>query len=123
MTKEAALRKFFSGFGLRAYPSTAVPDEAELPYLSYTVATDNYYGESVSLTVQIWDYTTQESPLNAKVREISKAISPGGINLFCDGGYIKLTRGSPWCNNSIGEGDNKVKMRQLNVEAKFYTND
>ena len=39
MTKEAVLKQFFSGFGIAAYPSTAVPNDVVFPYLTYEVIT------------------------------------------------------------------------------------
>lgn len=34
MTATEALYKFFSGFGLPAYPDTAVPQDTVMPYLT-----------------------------------------------------------------------------------------
>lgn len=121
MTKEAALKSFFSGFGISAYPSTAVPDDVIFPYLTYEVITSAFDGEPVGLTVNLWYFTTQEGPPNAKARELSEAIGPGGKTLPCDGGYIWLKRGAPWCQSLTDETSKNIKRRYINVTAEYLT--
>jgi len=121
MTKEAALKQFFNGFGMSAYPSTAVPNDVQFPYLTYDVITSAFQEESVGLTVNLWDFTTQEGPLNAKARELSEAIGRGGKLLPCDGGYIWLKRGSPWCQSLSDETSPTIKRRYINVTAEYLT--
>ena len=125
MTKVAALHKFFSGFGIPAYTATSVPGDVVFPYLTYTPITSAWDGESVSLTVNLWYYTTSEAIPNAKAQELSDAIGMGGILLPCDGGAIWLKRGSPWCQNiqeaSGDQIDNNIKRRYINVTADFFT--
>lgn len=54
MTKAAALYQFFSGFDMPAYASTAVPEDAVLPYLTYDLITSAWEGGEVGLTVNLW---------------------------------------------------------------------
>ncbi len=73
MTKDEALYRFFSGFGIPAYPDTAVLNEngepdVVLPYLTYTPVFDAWGGEPVSLTVNLWYRTESEAVPNAKAR-------------------------------------------------------
>ena len=121
MTKEAALKSFFSGFGISAYPSTAVPDDVIFPYLTYEVITSAFDGEPVGVTVNLWYFTTQEGPPNAKARELSAAISLGGKVLPCDGGYIWRKRGAPWCQSLTDETSKNIKRRYINVTAEYLT--
>lgn len=121
MTKEAALKQFFSGFGIAAYPSTAVPNDVVFPYLTYEVITSAFDDGETGLTVNLWYFTTQESLPNAKARELSEAIGRGGIVLPCDGGYIRLIRGTPWCQSLSDETDRNIKRRYINVTARYYT--
>lgn len=121
MTKEAVLKQFFSGFGISAYPSTAVPDDVQFPYLTYDVITSAFQEEPVSLTVNLWYFTTQEGVPNAKARELSEAIGRGGKLLPCDGGYIWLKRGSPWCQSLTDETSPNIKRRYINVTAEYLT--
>lgn len=121
MTKEAALKQFFSGFGITAYPSTAVPKDVVFPYLTYEVITSAWGGEPVGLTVNLWYFTTDEAKPNAKARELSEAIGLGGVLLKCDEGYIWLKRGSPWCQSLTDETDSNIKRRYINVTAEYMT--
>ncbi len=121
MTKAAALYSFFSGFGMTAYPSTSVPDDVTFPYLTYEVITSAWGGGETGLTVNLWFYTESEAEPNAKAEEISKAIGAGGKVLPCDGGYIWLKRGSPWCQSLTDDTSPSIKRRYINISAEYLT--
>ena len=123
MTKEAALYQFFSSFGLEAYAETAVPEDAVFPYLTYQAAPSAFEEGEVSLTVNLWYHTEGEAAPNQKAREISKVIGQGGVVLLCDGGYIWLKRGSPFCQNLSDQTDRGIKRRYINVTAEYLTQD
>lgn len=121
MTKAAALHQFFSSFGMTAYTSTSVPDDVIFPYLTYELITSAWEGGEVGLTVNLWFRTTSEAVPNAKAEELSEAIGRGGVNVPCDGGYIKILRGSPWCQSLNDDTDQNIKRRYINVTARYYT--
>ncbi len=118
MTKGAALQQFFAGF-LPAYATNAVPDDVVFPYLTYSAVFDAFDGQPVSLTVNLWYYTTSEALPNAKAQEISDALGIGGKVLPIDGGYIWLRRGSPFCQPLADETDRNIKRRYMNITAEF----
>ena len=120
MTKEAALQAFFEQF-LPSYAASAVPEDVEFPYLTYELITSAWEEGEVGLTVNLWYYTTSEATPNAKAREISQAIGPGGVQIPCDGGSIWLTRGAPWCQSLTDSTDTQIKRRYLNVTANYNT--
>lgn len=121
MTKGAALQTFFNGFSVPAYPVSSVPEKAEMPYLTYTPVFDAWGGYPVSLTVNLWYLTEGEAEPSAKAQEISDALGTGGITLPCDGGYIWLTRGSPWCQSLTDSTNASIKRRYLNITAEYLT--
>jgi hypothetical protein len=121
MTKAAALYQFFSGFGIAAYASTAVPDDVTFPYLTYEVITSAWEGGEVGLTVNLWYYTESEATPNAKAQELSEALGIGGKLLKCDGGYIWLKRGSPWCQSLTDDTSPTIKRRYINISAEYLT--
>lgn len=144
MTKEAALFKFFSSLpklaynednggyveaddeddaALPAYVNTAVPDDASLPYLTYTVLTGAFGEPACSLTVNIWCRTTDEAEPNAYARELGKLIPRGGVLVHCDGGGMRIYRGSPWCQSLADDTDRTIKRRYFNVSVEFITED
>lgn len=119
MTKGAALHSFFNSFGISGHPATSVPEDQELPYLTYTPVFD-FWGASVSLTVNLWYRTTDDAVPNEKAQEIAKSIG-GGKYLLCDGGAILLTRGSPWCQSLTDNTDASIKRRYINITAEYLT--
>ena len=119
MTKTAAIQQFFSGF-LPAYPVSAVPDKHEDNYLTYDLRVGAFDAGEMSMTVNMWFYTTSEEEPNAMAQKLSEAIGQGGKMLPCDGGYVWLKRGSPWCQ-SLSDGD--YKRRYINVSVEYLTAD
>lgn len=122
MTKEAALFQFFNQF-LPAYPSSSVPDDVTFPYLTYTPVVDSWSGGEVSITVNLWFYTELEAEPNRKADELSKGIGYGGTMLPCDGGFVWLKRGSPWCQSLQDDTAPTIKRRYINVTAEYLTKD
>ncbi len=121
MTKAAALYQFFSSFGMTAYTSTSVPEDAVFPYLTYELIISAWEAGEVGLTVNLWFYTESEKIPNTKADEISRAIGLGGKILPCDGGYIWLKRGSPWCQSLSDETSPTIKRRYINITAEYLT--
>ena len=119
ITKQAALFNFFNSFGIPAYPKTAIPDDVQMPYITYDVVVDSF-GEDVSLSADIWYKTDSEKMPNKKAQEIADKVTMGGISVPCDGGLIWIKRGSPWCQ-SVTDTDNTVKRRYLNFDVEYLT--
>ena len=132
MTKGEALHSFFNSFGMRGYTANSVPayddlvaagviesGQSQFPYLTYTPVFDSW-GNPVSLTVNLWYRTTDDSIPNAKAQEIAEVIGTGKYVPF-DGGAILISRGSPWCQSLTDATDEKVQRRYLNVTAEFLT--
>lgn len=124
MTKAAALQQFWSGFGLDAYEESAVPtgdDSPEMPYITYSVATDSFSGGGVMLSASLWYRSTSWVQINAKAEEISAEIGMGGKVIRCDGGCIWLRRGTPFAQNMGDPDDDTIRRKYINVEAEFLT--
>lgn len=121
MTPEAALHSFFSGFGLPAYAATSVPDDAELPYLTYELSTGAFGDAESPVYASIWYRTTSEAVPNAKAREVSEAIGMGGVMLPCDGGAVWLKRSAPFSQSMADDTDSGIKRRYLLMTAEFET--
>lgn len=125
MTPEAAIYQFLSGFGMPAYAEASVPDQSApewqgFPYLTYQLVIGEWMEGEVNMPVNLYDRTTSEKTLNAKVREMSSAIGRGGITLSCDGGMLWVKKGSPWAQAMNIEGeDEMVKRRYININIEF----
>ena len=122
MTKEQALHAFFNSFGIAGYRNTSVPDDAILPYLTYTCPVSSILEDPVSITVHTYHYTESEAIPDAKAEEIRQAIGIGGVVLNCDGGAVWLKWGAPWCQSLVDETDETIKRRYINITAEFLTN-
>ncbi len=120
-TKAKAIHEFFNGV-MTAYPSAAVPDDAAMPYLTYTYS-EGFFGDAPqSLTVNIYARTESEADINALAKKLADAIGRGGHLVACDEGAIWLKRGTPWCQNAPYD-DRSIKRRYINVSAEFLTID
>jgi hypothetical protein len=120
MTKGKALDAWFSQL-MTFYPSTAVPDDAAFPYGTYEAIFDSYTGGEVGLTVNLWFNTESEAVPNAKAQELSERIGLSGAVIPCDGGYIWLKRGSPWCQSLTDDTHPNIKRRYINVTVEYLT--
>lgn len=119
-TKGAAIHTLLSSFGIPAYPVTSVPDDAAMPYLTYTLVTGAWGDGEVDLAVDVWYRTESEAAPNAMVEEISEAIGLGGVILGCDGGAAWVKRGEPFAQ-VVPDVDNGVKRRLVNLVVEYET--
>lgn len=121
MTPEAAIYQFLSGFGIPAYASSSVPDDAHFPYVTYDLVLGEMSEGEVNMPVNIWYRTMSEAEPNAKVREMFERIGLGGVTLPCDGGMVWVKRGRPWAQAVTVEGeDEMVKRRYVNVNLEYF---
>ena len=121
MDAEQAIHSFWSSFGLTAYDENSVPDTAELPYITYSLSYDTF-GNQVSMSASIWDRSSSWIYLTNKAKEISQAISYGGIVLDTNEGYIKIYRNSPFYNR-MSEGETQIKRILISIQAEYFTVD
>ena len=120
MTKAAALNKFFTRFGMTAYPTSAVPEDVIFPYLTYEVATGDIHSGDITIVVNLWFYTQSEKIPNDKVEQIAEAIGLGGITIPYDGGAIWIKKGSPFSQSLNDENNNTVKRRLINLTIEYF---
>lgn len=119
-TMAAAIQSYLGSFGIPAYPVSSVPDEAEMPYITYALVTGAWGDGQHNIEANVWYRTESEAEPNAKVAEISKAVSIGGQVIGCDGGAVWIMRGSPW-SQTVQDDDTSIKRRMLNFTIEFMT--
>lgn len=117
MDKIQALNNFWNSFGLTAYDESTVPDDASLPYITYSVGEDDF-DRPVSLTASIWDRSTRWDMITAKLNVISDRIGRGGIVVHYDGGAFWLRKGSPFAQR-VKDEDDSIRRIYMNVEVEF----
>ncbi len=112
-----ALLEFLSGFGIAAYAENTIPDDAELPYLTFPLR-EPEWGRKTTFYVNVY-YRNQTSNLQSltKADEIVAAIGEG-IRLPCDGGYIALWPETPLVQEL--PPDNDVRGAYINLSLNAY---
>lgn len=119
MDAEQAIHSFWSSFGLTAYDENSVPDNAQLPYITYSMSYDSF-DNTVSLTASAWDESYSWLLLTDTAHEIANYIGSGKI-LKTDNGGVWLIKGSPFYQRTGTEKDN-VKRIYFNIMAEYIQN-
>lgn len=121
MTPEAAIFSLLGELGIPTYAATSVPDDAGYPYATVEMAVGAFWDGEVPLPVSLWYRGDSEAEPNAKARELSALVGPGGRVLACDGGAVWLKRGTPLVQSMGDSADDKIKRRYVNLTAEFIT--
>jgi hypothetical protein len=89
----ATLKTFFSSFGLPAYTLDSVPDEVELPYITFPLI-EPEWNEQASFYCQVWYPKRQLGDLLTKADQIVAAIGTGKI-FPMENGYVVVYPSTP----------------------------
>lgn len=104
MDKAQAWHTFWSSFGWDAYDENTVPDDAQLPYITYEYVDANL-DKPVTVSINLWYRSHSWEEITAKSTEISHAIGYGGTTIRFDEGIIYLTLGTPFAQRLSGDDD------------------
>lgn len=118
MDKAQALHSFWSAFGIPAYDTYSVPDDAQLPYITYEVAVDNF-GSPVAAYASLWYRSTSWQAITAKEKEIASAITRGGKLIKYTDGALWIRMSSPWAQRMNDPSDNMIKRMVLSIYYEF----
>lgn len=120
MDKAQALHAFWSGFGIPAYDENSVPDDAVMPYITYTVATDSL-DNPVPLTASIWYDSTAWDTISQKAEKVAESVGKRGhLSIPVEGGYLYMTKGTPFIQRMPDTSDT-VKRIYINIMVEFLT--
>lgn len=86
-----ALYGFFSSFGIPAYLENAIPDNAQMPYITYELREPEPLA-STFFHASVWYRDTSIDAISRKVDAIRSAIDRG-IGIETDSGAIYLFQG------------------------------
>lgn len=118
MNKIQALHSFWNGFSLKAYDEYSVPDDANLPYITYEVSSDDF-GNAIAQTASLWYRSSSWSEVTAKEQEIANYITKGGRIVRYDGGSFWIQKASPWAQRMDDPSDDMIRRIILNVTVEF----
>ena len=126
MTEAAVIQGFMSSFGVPAYTSASVPDDAGFPYLTYELSISDWGDFPTSLAVNLWyrgsdDGSSANVLANAKVAEIKNFLSHGGVQLTCDSGTIWIKRGAPFSQSMGDPSDGEIRRRYILLDVEYNT--
>ena len=119
MNKAQAIQSFWSAFGIPAYDESTVPDDAQMPYITYGLVTDSIEYTAL-LTGSVWYRSTSWEAISQKADEISEYIGNGRV-IPLDYGYVYLYRGTPFAQRMADETDSMVRRIYFNVSAEYLT--
>ena len=118
-TPARTLQNFFSSFSIPAYEENSVPKDASFPYITYEGIAGSFEDGGNQCNMSVWYRTSNENTINAKVQEIRNYLGLGGIQFSCDGGFIWIKRGNPFCQNMNDPNDDKIKRRLIILDIEF----
>lgn len=118
MNKAQAFNSFWNSFDLVAYDENSVPDNAEMPYITYDFKSDNF-NNSVGTSASIWYHSSSWEEVTEKEIEIAEEISRGGKIISYDDGAFWIKKASPWAQRISEPSNEMVKRILLNIETEF----
>lgn len=117
MNKIQALHSFWNSFGLKAYDETDVPDNAELPYITYESMFDDFKS-TLYLSASLWYYGTGMTEISTKMLDIESQIGKGGKIVKYNNGAFWIRKGSPFAYRMQDTND-MIRRVILNVIIEF----
>lgn len=118
MDKWQAIHSVWSSFGIPAYDETDVPDNAVMPYITYSASVSSFE-QFVLLSGSIWYKSNAWDLISQKADAIAEYLRGSKI-IKIDGGYLYLSQGNPFAQRMADE-DPTVRRIYININAEFYT--
>ena len=118
MNRAQALHSFWSGFGLKAYDETSVPDNAKLPYITYSVA-DNDFDQATPLNASLWYRSNSWVEITEKTEQIANSITRGGRMVSYDDGALWICKGNPWAQRMSDPSNYDIRRMLLSVIVEY----
>lgn len=112
----AALKTFFSGFGVPAYAEDTVPENVELPYITYSQSVPEW-NQKATMYVRVWDRTKSNAWIMRKADQITAAIGVQKTLKLDDGdGYLVIWPETPLTQIQT-DGDYRYAYISLSVNT------
>lgn len=109
-----SLQAFWGSFGIPAYDESSVPENEEMPYITYE-AEKSEFDVNNALTASIWYYSQSWADISVKADEIWESIGYGGVVI----NKLWIKRGTPFAQR-MSDPDSLVRRIVLNVEIEFF---
>lgn len=120
MTDLAKLYYSFWNGIIKAYVEYAVPDDAVLPYITYTLGRTDYLTDGLQ-QVRIWTRSKSFAPLMGYCDQVEELIPQCGLSITLpdNKGGIFISRGTPFIQH-MPMDDKDLKVAYINVIVRSY---
>ena len=118
MDRWQGIQAFWGSFGIHAYQSGYIPDDATTPYITYQASVAQF-DKPIPLSGDIWYQSTSWAAISQKADQISKAC---GVIRISPHHYIHVTKGTPFAQR-MTDADKSIRRIHINLMAEFYTDD
>ena len=132
MNKQQAYNSFWSGFGVLAFEENSVPTDdvinemikagmasSKYPYITYQVLLDDI-DHPVFPTASIYDRSSSWERADVLANLISNRIQ-NTDTIRLDNGRMFITKGSPFAQHMLEDGDKNIRRVILNLGIEFFT--
>ena len=116
-TTAKTLKQFISGFGLPAYATYTVPDDVQLPFLTYPLK-EPEWGQQANFYIQGWYRTTGYAEMLEKCDQIVAAIGES-LRLNAENGYVVLDFEGVETNQGEEEFDD-IRSFTISLSLRSY---
>lgn len=118
--KWQSIDQFWNGFGIPAYDETSVPDDAVMPYITYSVSVGGI-DDPVFISGSLWYKSTSWSDVSRKCNEISDYLDARWpLTAEIDSGRVYITKGSPFAQR-MTDPDDRIRRVYINLTVEFLT--
>ena len=118
MDKWQAQHTLWNSFKWKAYDENTVPDDAQMPYITYE-AVSGSIGGTMNVSASLWDRSNRWDIVSQKADDIEKNINR---QIPIIGGYLKVRK--PENNFAVRRddpSDTRIRRIILTVEMEFIT--
>lgn len=112
-----AIDAFWNGFSIPAYDENTVPDDAQMPYITYESSIGGM-DFKVPLNGHIYYHSTSWQEISDKAKEISDYLE-GGAGQPYPGGRMWITKRTPFAQRMADPDDPDVRRILIQIEAEF----
>lgn len=116
-SREQALDAFWNSFQWAAYDENTVPDDAELPRITYNVAVGSLNSD-IAMQASLWIRSTSWDAITQKADEIGAELERGGRMIPYTGGGLWIRQGTPFAQR-MNDPDDTIRRIYLNVAVEY----
>lgn len=117
--KYQALQNFWESFDIPAYDENTVPENAQMPYITYEAQTAA--DTPMPLTASIWSRTRSYWFNDMKEQEIRDYIGDGFRVSDIDGGYLYISKDGFTAQRMTDPNDSMIRRTRLSLNCTFFT--